>query len=223
MTTTAFKPSLGHRFARLVSLIVHPIVLPLLTLFVLSYRAGGGAFAGVRLSALGRAVSVVGIGTVVTAAPVAALVGIQVLRGRWTDTDVSVRQQRYLLYPFGIVCMLAAAALYVALGAPAGAIQATAALALTNIANGLINLREKISAHAATATLCATLLWLAPDLDAGATYLAAGVTAAALLVGWSRVALRRHTVLQVLLGWVVGALAALAVHALAQVVPLAGR
>ncbi len=225
MSTNAPKPSSSHRFARLVSAVVHPIVLPLLTLFVLSYRAGGGTLAGFRLDALARAASVVGIGTVVTAAPVALLVGIQVLRGRWTDADVSVRQQRYLLYPFGILWMLVLAALFIALGAPAAAIQATLALALTNLINGFINLRVKVSAHAATAALCATLLWLAAwpgALDLGATWVAGAVSAAALLVGWSRVALRRHTVAQVVLGWAVGILAALAVRAAALLAPRAG-
>jgi membrane-associated phospholipid phosphatase len=226
MITTAPKPTLSRQFARLVSTIVHPIVLPLLTLFVLSYRAGSGTLGGVRLSAVERAVCVVGIGAVVTAAPVALLVGIQVLRGRWTDADVSVRQQRYLLYPFGIVWMLVLAALFVALGAPGLAIQATMALALTNLINGFINLREKVSAHAATAALCATLLWLAAapgPLDQGTAWLAAGTSAAALLVGWSRVALGRHTVVQVVLGWAVGILAALAVRGALLLGPLGSR
>jgi membrane-associated phospholipid phosphatase len=225
MTTTAPKPPFSFRFARLVSAIVHPIVLPLLTLFVLSYRAGSGTLAGVRLGALARAASVVGIGAVVTAAPVALLVGIQVLRGRWTDADVSVRQQRYLLYPFGIAWMLALAGLFIALGAPGVAIQATLALALTNLINGFINLREKVSAHAATAALCATLLWLAAtpgQADLGAVWLAGSTSAAALLVGWSRVALKRHTVPQVLIGWAVGVFAALAVRSALLLAPLAG-
>jgi membrane-associated phospholipid phosphatase len=223
MTTTALKPTLSQRFARLVSATIHPIVLPLLTLFVLSYRAGRGTFAGVPMGALARALAVVGVGAVVTAAPVAALVGIQVLRGRWSDADVSVRQHRYLLYPFGIACMLAAAALFMVLGAPAVATQAVLALALTNLVNGAINLREKVSAHAATAALCAALLWLMPAATQGTTDIAAGATAAALLVGWSRVALGRHTVLQVLLGWAVGGLAALTLHAPALLAALGGR
>ncbi|HEV2235107.1 MAG TPA: phosphatase PAP2 family protein [Ktedonobacterales bacterium] len=223
MTTTALKPTLNQRLARLVSATIHPIVLPLLTLFVLSYRAGHGTLAGVPMGALARALAVVGVGTVVTAAPVAALVGFQVLSGRWSDTDVSVRQHRYLLYPFGIACMLLAAALFMALGAPAVAIQATLALALTNLINGFINLREKVSAHAATAALCAALLWLMPAATLGTMYIAVGATAAALLVGWSRVALGRHTVPQVLLGWMVGALAAVAIHAPALLASLSGR
>jgi membrane-associated phospholipid phosphatase len=223
MTTTALKSSLTERFARLVSGIVHPILLPLFTLFVLSVRAGGGTFAGVRMGAAERAVSLVGIGAVVTAAPVALLVGIQVLRGRWTDADVSVRQHRYLLYPFGIALMLLLAGLYTALGAPPVAVQAALAMALANVINGFINLREKVSAHAATASLCATLLWLDQPLYLGASYLAAGVSGAALLVGWSRVALKRHTVPQVLLGWAVGIIAPLALRLAAVLAPLIGR
>jgi membrane-associated phospholipid phosphatase len=223
MTTTALKPPLTERFARLVSGVVHPILLPLLTFFVLIDRAGGGTLAGVRMGAAERAASLVGIGTVVTAAPVALLVGIQVLRGHWTDADVSVRQHRYALYPFGIALMLALAGIFIALGAPSVAIRATLALALANLINAFINLREKVSAHAATASLCATLLWMDQPLDVGATYLAAGVSGAALLVGWSRVALKRHTVPQVLLGWAVGIIAPLALRTATLLPSLAGR
>ncbi|HKB49080.1 MAG TPA: phosphatase PAP2 family protein, partial [Ktedonobacterales bacterium] len=62
----------------------------------------------------------------------------------------------------------------------------------------LINFGYKVSAHATGAAACATLLfYVAP------VYGIPGA-AAALLVGWSRVVLLKHTRGQVVLGWAVG-------------------
>lgn len=191
MNSTAAKPSVRREIARLVSTIVHPIVLPLVTLGGLTYLADPN---------LPKTLFWVGSGLAITALPIALLVLVQVLRGRWTDTDVSVRRQRYLLYPFGIACMLAAAAVFVKLEAPQVAVRATLGMVMANLINWLINLKVKVSAHATTAALSATLLWLvAPMLVWGAV-----VAAGALLVGWSRVELGRHTVGEVALGWGVG-------------------
>jgi membrane-associated phospholipid phosphatase len=191
MHSTAVKPSVRRALARLVSTIVHPIALPLVTLAGLTYLAD---------PVLPKALFWAALALVITALPIALLVLAQVLRGRWTDTDVSVRRQRYLLYPFGIACMLAAAAVFVRLQAPQVAIRATLGMVTANLVNGLINLKYKVSAHATTAALSAALLWLvAPMLVWGAV-----ATMAALLVGWSRVALGRHTVGEVVLGWGVG-------------------
>ena len=195
MAEIVLKPPRNHVVARMVSLIVHPILLPLLTLGVLTNLAPGGS--------LTSAVRWAGIGLVVSAAPIAVLVLVQVARGRWTDTDVSVRRQRYLLYPFGIACLLACAIVLAAMRAPRIAVQATLAAVAANILNGLINLRYKVSAHATTAALCAVLLWRGlPSPDS--TFWGGAVSVAALLVAWSRVALGRHTTGQVVLGWAVG-------------------
>lgn len=195
MSDLALKPTRRHGAARLVSTVVHPILLPLLTLGVLADYSPSGS--------LKRAVEWVSLGLVVTAVPIAVLVLAQVLRGHWTDTDVSVRRDRYALYPFGIACLLAGVLAYILLRAPQVVVRATLGAVVGNIINGLINLRYKVSAHATTAALCAVLLWLGiPSPDS--TLWGGGVSIAALLVGWSRVVLGRHTRGQVLLGWCVG-------------------
>jgi membrane-associated phospholipid phosphatase len=207
------KSTVRHELARLISIVVHPIILPMLTLGAVAYLAEGGAAGGEAApydaAAFAGATTLVAACAAITAVPVALLVWVQVLRGRWSDLDVSVRRQRYLLYPFGVVCMLATAGAFVALDAPPVAVRGALGMAAANAANGLINLRYKVSAHAAVAALCAGFLWLATPL-ADPTLLAAPVTAGAVLVGWSRVALGRHTVGQVVLGWTVGLATALA-------------
>jgi membrane-associated phospholipid phosphatase len=188
--TTSTKEPQRHVFARWVSAIIHPIAFPLLTLGVVTYIATASFVETSRWLLLAVAL---------TSLPVAVLVGIQVLRGRWTDLDVSVRRQRYALYPFGLVCLLALIFIYAHFGAPVIAIRTMSAFAIANTVDAGINFFYKVSAHATGAAACATMLWL------GATPVWGIVAScAALLVGWSRVELGRHSRGQVLLGWAVG-------------------
>ncbi|HEX8995509.1 MAG TPA: phosphatase PAP2 family protein [Ktedonobacterales bacterium] len=190
------KRPLRQTFAAAVSAVIHPVAFPLLTLGVIVY---------VQTGSLQTALTLCLIAMALTTVPVAALVGYQVLRGHWTDLDVSVRQQRYALYPIGIACALLMTGVFVWMRVPHAAIAAALSLALANIVDGAINYAYKVSAHASAAAGCAALLWLfAPGWGVPATVAAA-------LVGWSRVALGRHTTGQVLLGWLVGVVSALSV------------
>lgn len=180
-----------------VSTVIHPVAFPLVTLAAITYNATGA----LRLSAL-----VCLIAIVFTTLPVAALVGAQVARGKWTDLDVSVREQRYALYPIGLLCAIVMTVAFGLIHAPHATIAASLAMALANAVDGVINFAYKVSAHATAAAVCAALLWIfVPGWGAPAALAAA-------LVGWSRVALGRHTRGQVALGWLVGVASALAVH-----------
>jgi membrane-associated phospholipid phosphatase len=177
--------------ARWVSIIVHPIAFPLLALGITLYLA---------TDSLESTLGWILMGMALTSLPITLLVAFQVMRRKWSDLDVSIRRQRYTLYPFGIVCMLALTLSYAHFNAPAVAIRSGYALVIANIVDGLINLFYKVSAHATGAAASATLIWLATPF-LGLSIVAA---LAALLVGWSRVELKRHTRGQVLLGWLVG-------------------
>lgn len=194
--------SFAYGVAHWVSVVVHPIAFPLLTLALVTYAA---------THSLSQSSVLVLLAIALTSLPITALVTYQVVRGRWTDMDVSVRQQRFALYPAGFLCTLALAVSFVVLHAPRIALGATLALVIANVVDGVINLSYKVSAHATGAAACAVLLWAAVPLW--------GVPAAvaALAVGWSRVVLGRHTRGQVLLGWMVGAASTFA--ALAVLVP----
>ncbi len=197
MEQAAAKKPLRQIIAAAISAIVHPVALPLLTLVVIMYEVTGQFSEGLALAA---------IALLLTVAPVAGLVVFQVARGHWTDLDVSVREQRYKLYPIGMACAVLMIAVFALVGAPAPAMVTGIALALANMVDGVINFAYKVSAHATAAATCAALLWLyAPTWGLP-------VTIAAALVGWSRVELGRHTTGQVILGWAVGVLSALTVY-----------
>jgi membrane-associated phospholipid phosphatase len=188
-----------YEAARLVSAIIHPIAFPLAAL---------GIALAVVTHSLPDTVRYVLLASLLTTVPIAALVSVQVLRRKWTDLDVSVRRQRYALYPFGIVCMLLLALAFARIGAPQVAVRSAVALLLANVVNGLVNFAYKVSAHATGAAASATLLWLVVPFI-GISLLA---TLAAAAVGWSRVELQRHTTGQVVLGWSVGILSMVLAH-----------
>jgi membrane-associated phospholipid phosphatase len=194
LETTEQRPPTRTEVARWVSIIVHPIAFPLVALGIALYLATFSL-----QSVLGWIVMAIAL----TSLPVAFLVVVQVIRRKWTDLDVSVRRQRYILYPFGVVCMLALTLSYIHFDAPAIAVRSGYALVIANVVDGAINLGYKVSAHATGAAASAALIWLTTP------FLGLSIIAvfAALLVGWSRVELKRHTRGQVLLGWLVGALA----------------
>ena len=187
--------------ARWISRIVHPIAFPLVTLAIVTYAADPH-------HAIAFAARWVLLALVLTTVPISLLVLYQVVRGHWTDLDVSVRRQRYTLYPFGLACMIALTLVFMSLRAPTIAIAATAAIVVANLVDGLINLAYKVSAHATVAATCATVLYF------GAPIWAVPAALATLAVGWSRVALGRHTPGQVVLGWLVGAASVVGVVAL---------
>jgi len=183
------KKPLRQTLAAAVSAIVHPVAFPLLTLGVITFS---------QTFSMREALIVCLIALVTTTAPVAGLVAFQVARGHWTDFDVSVREQRYKLYPVGLLFSLLLTGIYVWMGAPHVTIAAALATTLANGIDGVINYAYKVSAHATAAAGSAALLWLfAPGWGVPAAIAAA-------LVGWSRVELGRHTTGQVILGWVVG-------------------
>ncbi|MGO8951469.1 MAG: hypothetical protein ACLQUY_28210 [Ktedonobacterales bacterium] len=188
---TAEQLSTRAEVARWVSIIVHPIAFPLIALGITLYLATDSVASTLGWIAMALAL---------TSLPVAVLVVFQVIRRKWSDLDVSVRRQRYTLYPFGIACMLVLTLSYVHFDAPAVAIRSGYALVIANIVDGIINLLYKVSAHATGAAASTALIWFATPF-VGIAIVAAAAT---VLVGWSRVELKRHTRGQVLLGWLVG-------------------
>lgn len=173
------------RFARYLSILGHPFIVIPASIAAISVLRGDRPHAAASVAALFVAFSA------------AVLVGIKA--GRFNDFDVSDRRRRpsfYVLMTAGTV------ALGVWLRDKPEAFRACAVAAAVLVSCSVINRWMKPSLHAAF-SLYAVGLWGAWSAGAG---LAALPVAAA--VGWSRIRLRRHTPKEVVVGSVVGLVAA---------------
>ena len=177
--------AMGNALARAVSIVGHPAVLmPVAALVAAPAHLRPAAFA----------VSVVG------ACVVMAYSLYKARRGAWTHVDASVPTERAQLnVRLAIGLLLAACALWLA-GLHVGIPLVVGLSGLIAVAAHLFRGVAKLSLHVAFAVLAAFLVW--PHAVAAAA-LALGVVA----VAWSRLALRRHVVADVVLGAIVGAVA----------------
>ena len=134
-------------------------------------------------------------------------------RGRFDDRNVGARRPRLVVLAFITASVATGLILLLVLGAP---VMLTAYLAFMLVSVAVlaaITLVWKISIHCAVASGSVTILALAYGPLVLAGYLLVG------LLGWSRVAVRDHTIWQAVGGAVLGAAAA----ALAYTAFLSGR
>ena len=174
------------------SRVFHPFVISVGVLFVAQLFQGYTWLSAAAWTALCFLVVI---------APVLLFILLRVRSGRYQDADVSIREDRYLLYGLAGGCFILLVALLALLQAPA-IVQQTLQAALFAIAVGAILNRfvNKLSLHTLTVAGCAAvLLFVRPS---------AGIVLGliSLLVGWSRLYLSRHTLAEVIGGWFVGVL-----------------
>ena len=171
-------------FARVISWIGHPLVLIPISLVIvvatrLSPRVGLPILGALFLCVI---------------APTAILLLAGVRSGRWRDADVSVREERRRFYPWAIPFSAVGTLAMWLMRVPTFILRgAIVTLALFVIA-ALINLRLKISLHILFAFYCAVVL-----LRLGAGF-GSGACILAVLVFWSRLFLRRHTLIEAITG-----------------------
>ena len=128
-------------------------------------------------------------------------------RGRWEDRNVGDRRPRLVVLAFIVASVATGLILLAVLGAPALLTGYLAFMLASVAALAAITLVWKISIHCAVAAGSVTILALVyGPLVFGAYLLVA-------LLGWSRVTVRDHTVLQVAGGSVLGAAAAFLAYA----------
>jgi membrane-associated phospholipid phosphatase len=177
--------------AKVVSVIGHPFVLLTLTVLI----------ATVSSLPLSKALTVGGATLLLTVLPLVFVIRRQVAAGRWSDHDVSDAAERRSFYPVALTVTAASLAVFYVLDFPRGLLIGMLISLALLVAAMLVNRFSKISLHLIFAvyfavSLCAVGVWI------GTIFL---VLAAA--VGWSRVALERHTLTQVLSGALLGAFA----------------
>ena len=175
-------------FARAISVIGHPFVTATASVM-------GSASTGTSVLFL-----------LIALVPVAIVMAVQVRRGAWEHVDASNRSERRGLYVIGILA-LAAALVYLVLTQPHSGLTRGVAMSMaTLLVLAVVSRWIKVSLHLTFAALAAVNLIL--------VHSALGWLVAALvpLLMWSRLRLRRHTPLEVLLGLVAGVVTALAIH-----------
>ena len=173
-----------HRLATVLSAAGHPFVLVPITIAF----ATRGAWLGVALAA-------------VTSLTLLAVIAHRVRRGRWSDHDVSDPEQRHSFYPVALGIVGASAVLAWWAGVAPGVLRGFVMGVCLLAAAAAITRWTKVSLHTMWGAFCASAL---VGSEVGVA-LALGALVAC--VGWSRVALGRHTLGQVALGGVVGCLA----------------
>ena len=175
-------------FARWVSWIGHPLVFISLSIaIVIALRAANRTGLTLWLTLL-----------VTVILPMALLLFWGTRSGRWSDADVSIRAERAQFYPRAIpISAMALIALWV-LRAPAFALRGVLVTLSLLIVAALINFGIKLSLHALFAFYSAIILFVVNPVAGAIAF------ALASLVFWSRLYLRRHDLLEMLVGTSLG-------------------
>ena len=147
-----------------------------------------------------------------TAVLVTVVVGLyslwQVRAGRWAHVDASHPHERSQLNLFLALLLCGAAAMLWALGQPLAVASGPVWIAMVVLLAQLLRRWLKLSLHTTFAAFAAALVWPHAPLTLAVVALAVGVA-------WSRLALRRHTLPEVLLGLLLGAALGIVLHAFA--------
>ncbi|HEU5313303.1 MAG TPA: hypothetical protein VFU08_05715 [Candidatus Udaeobacter sp.] len=180
-------------FARWVSWIGHPLVFISLSVAII-----------IVLRVANRAGLTLWLTLFVTVIlPMAFLLFWGARSGRWSDLDVSVRVERARFYPQAIpISAMAVIALWV-LRAPAFALRGALVTLFLLVVAALVNFRIKLSLHALFAFYSAIILIMVNPVAGAIAF------ALAFLVFWSRLYLRRHDLLEMLVGTSLGLLGGL--------------
>ena len=180
-------------FARWISRIGHPLVFISLSV---------GIIIALRLAnRTGLALSLTLSATVIL--PMALLLFRGLQSGRWSDPDVSIRAERVRFYPRAISISAVAVIVLLLSRTPAFALRGATMTLFLLIMAALINFRIKPSLHALFAFYSAVILFVVSPVVGGAAF------ALAILVFWSRLYLKRHDFLEMLVGAFLGLLGGL--------------
>ncbi|MBN1984467.1 MAG: hypothetical protein JW795_23275 [Chitinivibrionales bacterium] len=179
--------------AHYLSIVGNPLVFLPLSLF----------FAALTVSGLKTALLMTFLITAGTSIPMFLLLRHKVKRNEWTDLDVSNQRQRRSFYYFAFIILACATVMLWLMKVPPHYIKGSLIGLVTMVAAMVINYWIKISLHIIIDVyLSVILLWI--DIRVGIIFCVITVA-----VAWSRVALRRHTALQVFLGMIMGIAAGL--------------
>lgn len=179
------------RIADLISNILNPFLVSLIIIVLLSFESASGISDALKWSLILVAISIL---------PVFSAVVYLLRKGRLAGIFTAVRRQRTAIYVLSGVCAAVGYVILLISKAPL-MLRATFATGLSGVVVfTVINLWWKISLHTALVTALVTVMvilygWIAT----------AGVVLV-LLIAWARLALRQHSLAQVVAGAVLAAL-----------------
>ncbi len=175
--------------ARWVSILAHPFVMVALLVAVPATRQSSGNVV--------QSVLLVIIAVVV---PIAVLMFLQVRRGRWSNVDASKPSERPVLFMVALAGLVAALAWLLFNDPQSFLMRGMLTVAAFLLVSALLTRWVKLSLHVAFAALTTTTLVLLGS--------AVGYTLMAVVpvVFWSRIALARHRVHELVVGLVLGVL-----------------
>lgn len=181
---------MNARLGRALSIAGHPFILTPLAVAIATWRESARS----RLVILG----------LLAAAMLAVAIHVvrRHRRGEVADIDVSDREQRPAVFRVAIGSLVVVMLALHFTGANPAAFRGAAVATGLFVASAIANVRVKVSLHSAFAMLAAGIVWPA-SRPAGIAF-----AVAACVIGWGRVAYRRHTPLEVALGLSLGAVAA---------------
>lgn len=179
-------PGRGYAVARTISQILHPVILGVVSIFIVGLLGVQPVRTGVIWALAAAFLQVV---------PPTVFFTWRLKQGAYSDEDVSDRTQRNELYLFGVANLGVGLLLLTALGAPAPIKAMIMAALVISLAAWLINLSWKISVHASSMGSTATLAALYSEPLGLALWLCA------IALGWARVRTRNHTPAQVIAGY----------------------
>jgi membrane-associated phospholipid phosphatase len=177
--------------ARAISQILHPVVLSLVSIFVVGLFAVTAQNRGLYWAAFCALLQVV---------PPTIFFTIRLRQGAYSDEDISQRHQRNELYIFGFLTVLVGIGVLAMMDAPRIFVALLISAALINVLCWLINLFWKISVHSASMGSCATLATLFVPPFGIFMWLCA------IVLSWARVRTRNHSPLQVVAGMALASL-----------------
>ncbi len=184
----------GYQIAQLISQVFHPALNAVAAFFVAALLSQARTS---RLDQLWWA----GLCIVILITPTLFYFYSRLRRGDFSDADVLRRTERNRLFVVSLTATVVGSVLLALLGVPPIFLRLVAGAVLVVGTCGLINLRWKISLHAASVATLATLIAVLGQGGWRWSY-----WLVALAVGWARVRTGNHTPQQVAAGWLVAAL-----------------
>ncbi len=175
--------------AETISVIFHPfvVVIPTMVIAMLSQR-----------STLWQSLFWTLLSVCVVIVPMLFVIYAGVRSGRFSDASISVREQRSSLYTLAAFLLILLLGVLIFGKAPLILIACLSSSILATVIAFAINHRfTKLSLHSIGMAGCAAVLLLTTPL------LGTAMAIFALLVGWARIRLKHHTLLQILIGWAV--------------------